>query len=151
MSPALTMPCVTIDASVAVRWILDDEPSRAGALILRSSLEAGRVAAVEPSHFLLEVAGALDRAVRDGRIDREQARGALAALEAVEFDDTSPVAVAIDAFEIAAASGLRVPDAAYVICAARNHAQLITADRRQLEAAERHGIPVIALADLPPP
>jgi predicted nucleic acid-binding protein len=146
----LTVPFVTIDASVAVRWILDDEPSRAGALVLRSSLEAGRVVAVEPTHFLLEVAGALDRAVRDGRIDGARARGALAALEAVALDDTPPIAVAIDAFEIASTTGLRVPDAAYVICAARNHAQLITADRRQLEAAERHEVPVIALADLPP-
>ncbi len=146
----MTMPYVTIDASVAVRWILDDEPSRAGALVLRSSLEAGRVVAVEPSHFLLEVAGALDRAVREGRIDEERARGALAALEAVAFDDPPPIAVAIDAFEIASTTGLRVPDGAYVVCAARNHAQLITADRRQLEAAERHEVPVIALADLPP-
>lgn len=146
----MTMPYVTIDASVAVRWILDDEPSRAGALVLRSSLEAGRVVAVEPPHLLLEVAGALDRAVRDGRIDGALARGALAALEAVAFDVAPPAALAIDAFEIASSAGLRVSDAAYVACAARNHAQLITADRRQLEAAERHGVPVIALAELPP-
>jgi predicted nucleic acid-binding protein len=146
----MTMPFVTIDASVAVRWILDDEPNRAGALMLRSSLETGRVMAVEPSHFLLEVAGAVDRAVRDGRIDLEQARRALFSLEAVTFDDTPPMALAADAFDVAASTGLRVPDAAYAVCAARNHALLITADRRQLEAAEQLGIPAVALANLPP-
>ena len=147
----MTMPFVTIDASVAVRWIVDDEPSRAGALVLRSSLETGRVMAIEPSHFLLEVAGAVDRAVRDGRIDLELARSALLALEAVTFDETPPMAVATDAFDVAATTGLRVPDAAYAVCAARNHALLITADLRQLEAAERIGVPVVALADMPPP
>jgi predicted nucleic acid-binding protein len=146
----MTMPFVTIDASVAVRWIVDDEPSRAGALVLRSSLETGRVMAIEPSHFLLEVAGAVDRAVRNGRIDLEQARSALLALEAVTFDETPPMAVATDAFDVAATTGLRVPDAAYAVCAARNHALLITADLRQLEAAERIGVPVVALADMPP-
>jgi len=146
----MTMPFVTIDASVAVRWIVDDEPSRAGALVLRSSLETGRVMAIEPSHFLLEVAGAVDRAVRDGRIDLVQARSALLALEAVTFDETPPMAVATDAFDVAATTGLRVPDAAYAVCAARNHALLITADLRQLEAAERIGVPVVALADMPP-
>lgn len=146
----MTTPYVTIDASVAVRWILDDEQSRAGALVLRSSLEAGRVVAVEPSHFLLEVAGALERAVQDGRIDVDGARSALLALEAVAFDVTPPIAAATDAFAVASNTGLRVPDAAYVACAGRHHAQLITADQRQLEAAERHGVPVLALADLPP-
>jgi predicted nucleic acid-binding protein len=146
----VTTSFVTIDASVAVRWILDDEPNRAGALALRSSLETGRVVAVEPSHFLLEVAGALDRAVRDGRIGVEQARSALTAVEVVAFDDTPPMAAATDAYDVAASTGLRVPDAAYAVCAARNHAQLITAGRRQLEAAEQLGVPVVALADLPP-
>jgi predicted nucleic acid-binding protein len=146
----MTMSFVTIDASVAVRWILSDEPNRAGALALRSSLETGRVVAVEPSHFLLEVAGALDRAVRDRRIAVEHARSALSALEAVAMDETPPMAVATDTFDVAASTGLRVPDAAYAVCAARNHAQLITADRRQLEAAEQLGVPVVALSDLPP-
>ena len=107
--------------------------------------------AIEPSHFLLEVAGAVDRAVRDGRIDLELARSALLALEAVTFDETPPMAVATDAFDVAATTGLRVPDAAYAVCAARNHALLITADLGQLEAAERIGVPVVALADMPPP
>jgi predicted nucleic acid-binding protein len=146
----MTLPVVTIDASVAVRWILDDEATRAGALILRSSLEAGSVVAIEPAHFLLEVAGALDRAVRDQRIVPERARNALAALEAVAFDGTSPTAVAEDAFAVASTTGVRVQDAAYVVCAARNTAQLITADRLQLAAAEQVGVPAVALSDLPP-
>ena len=146
----MTIPCVTIDASAAVRWILDDEGNRAGALALRSALVEGRVTAVEPLHFLVEVAGAMDRAVRDGRIEADRARTALLALEAMAFDNGPPVAAAIDAFDVATSSGLRVPDAAYIVCAARNHAQLVTADHRQREAAEQAGIAVVALSDLPP-
>jgi predicted nucleic acid-binding protein len=146
----MTIPFVTIDASAAVRWILDDEGDRTGALALQSALVEGRVAAVEPLHFLLEVAGAIDRAVRDARIEADRARTALFALEAVAFDDGPPVAAAADAFDLATRTGLRVPDAAYIVCAARNHAELITADRRQREAAEQIGIAVVALSDLPP-
>jgi len=145
----MSLPRVTIDASVAVRWVLDDEANRAGALTVRRSLEAGSIVAVEPAHFLLEVAGVLDRAVRDGRIDGLEARQALIALEGVGFDESPAMAVAGDAFEVAMSSGLRVADAAYLVCAARNGAQLITADRCQLEAAALHGVPVTALAELP--
>ena len=147
----MSLPRVTIDASVALRWVLDDEANRAGALALRTSLEVGRIVAVEPAHFLLEVAGALDRAVRDGRIDGLEARQALFALEDVAFDDMPALAVAGDAFDVAASTGLRVADAAYVVCAARNRAQLLTVDRRQLGAAALHGVPIVALAELPPP
>jgi predicted nucleic acid-binding protein len=146
----VTIPNVTIDASAATRWILDDEANRAGALVLQSALVEGKVVAVEPSHFLLEVASALDRAVRDGRIDPDRARTALVALESVSFDDAPPMSVAAEAFDVATSTGLRVPDAAYAVCAARNHARLVTADRRQLEAADQLGIPAVALSDLPP-
>lgn len=147
----MSLPAVTIDASAAVRWILDDEPFRAGALALRSSLEAGIVATVQPAHFLLDVGGALDRAVRDRRIEPAQARTALLALEALSFDSAAPMAVAADALDVATRTGLRVPDAAYVVCAARNDARLITADRRMREVGDSLGVPVVDLADLPPP
>ena len=142
-------PRVTIDASVAVRWVLEDEADRGGVLELQRSLESGAVAGIEPAHFLLEVAGALDRAVRDRRINRPLARRALSALEALGLDDAPQAEVARDAFDIAGDTGLRVADAAYLVCAARNRAQLVSADRRQLEAAASHGIPAVALDALP--
>ena len=147
----MTIPAVTIDASAAVRWVLDDEADRDGALRLRRALEEGSIAAVEPAHFLIEVAAALDRAVRDGRIEVDDARRALAALQAVSFDDASPPAVADEAFGIAVRTGLRVQDGAYVVCAIRHGAKLITADQRQLEVALHGGIPAVALAEVPPP
>jgi predicted nucleic acid-binding protein len=146
----VTAPVVTIDASAAVRWILDDEDGRDGALRLRRALEEGTVAAIEPAHFLIEVAAALDRAVRNGRIEVDDARQALVAMEAVSFADASPTAVADEALGIAVRTGLRVQDGAYVVCANRHGARLITADERQLEVARRGGVPAIALADLPP-
>ncbi len=146
----MTIPLVTIDASAAVRWILDDEADRGGALRLRRALEKGSVAAVEPVPFLIEVAAALDRAVRDGRMEAEGARQALLALEAISFDNASATAVADEAFGIAVRTGLRVQDGAYIVCANRHGAQLITADERQHDVARRGGVAVVALADLPP-
>lgn len=146
----MTGPVVTIDASAAVRWILEDEADRDGALRLRRALEQGSITAIEPAHFLIEVAAALDRATREGRIVSADAHRAIHALEAVSFDDGSPTSVADEALAIAIRSGLRVQDAAYVVCAARHGARLITADQRQLEIARQQGLPAFALADLPP-
>lgn len=146
----MRVPVVTIDASAAVRWILTDEVDGDGALRLRRALEDGVVAATEPAHFLIEVAAALDRAVRDGRVDIDDARRALVAMEAVSFDDATPTAVADEALGIAVRTGLRVQDGAYVVCASRHGAQLITADERQLEVARLGGVQAVALADLPP-
>jgi predicted nucleic acid-binding protein len=88
--------------------------------------------------------------VRDGRIEADGARQALLALEAIFFDDASPTPVADEALGIAVRTGLRVQDGAYVVCANRHGARLITADERQHDVAHRGGVAVVALADLPP-
>jgi predicted nucleic acid-binding protein len=71
------------------------------------------------------------------------------ALGAVSFEEVEPGAFAAAAFGLALATGLRVPAASYLEVARARHATLITADRRQLEAAELLGIPAVALSDLP--
>jgi predicted nucleic acid-binding protein len=139
-----------IDASVVLRWAFDDEADRAGANRVEQALQDARLHAVEPPLFLLEVAASLERGIRERRIDRTQADVVMRALGAVSFEEVDPHAFAVTAFGLALATGLRVPDAAYVEIARVRHATLITADRRQLEAAEQLGIPAVALSDLPP-
>ena len=139
-----------IDASVVLRWAFEDEVDRAGALRVEHALREGRLQAVEPPLFLLEVASAMEKGIRERRIDRARSETVMAALGAVSFEDVEPHDFAGAAFSLALSTGLRVPDAAYVEVARVRRATLLTADRRQLEAAERLGVPAVALSDLPP-
>jgi predicted nucleic acid-binding protein len=138
-----------IDASVVLRWAFDDEADRLGAVAVEQALRDAQLHAVEPPLFLLEVAASLERGIRERRIDRTAAEAVMRALGAVSFEEVEPHAFAAAAFGLALATGLRVPDASYLEVARVRHATLITADRRQLEAAELLGIPAAALSDLP--
>jgi len=139
-----------IDASVILRWAFEDEADRVGAVGVEQALREARLHAVEPPLFLLEVAAALERGIRERRIGRARSDAVMGALSSVSFEEVDPHAFAAAAFRLAQATGLRVPDAAYVEVARVRHATLVTADRRQLEAAEQLGIPAVALSDLPP-
>jgi predicted nucleic acid-binding protein len=139
-----------IDASVVLRWAFEDEADRAGAVSVEQALREARLHAVEPPLFLLEVAAALERGIRERRIDRARCDAIMDALGSVSFEEVDPHGFAAAAFRLAIASGLRVPDAAYVEVARVRRAILLTADRRQLEAAEQLGIAAVSLSELPP-
>jgi predicted nucleic acid-binding protein len=138
-----------IDASVVLRWAFEDEADRLGAVGVGQALRDAQLHAVEPPLFLLEVAASLEIGIRERRVDRTAAEAAMRALGAVSFEEVEPGAFAAAAFGLALATGLRVPAASYLEVARTRHATLITADRRQLEAAELLGIPAVALSDLP--
>lgn len=139
-----------IDASVVLRWAFEEETDRVGARRIEEALREGRVHAIEPPLFLFEVASTLERGIREGRIDRTRAEQILAALESVTLDEIDPPDLARSAFHLALATRIRVPDAAYVAIARMRRAILVTADERQIGAADSLGIPVARLADLPP-
>jgi len=141
---------VVLDASVVLRWAFEDETDRTGAVRVEQALREASIRAVEPPLFLLEVAAALERGMREGRIDRTQSDAVLGALDQVTFEEVDPHACATATFRLALVTGLRVPDAAYVEVAGIRRATLVTADRRQREAAEQAGIAVVAISDLPP-
>jgi predicted nucleic acid-binding protein len=141
---------VVLDASVVLRWAFEDETDRAGAVRVEQALREARIRAVEPPLLLLEVAAALERGMRERRIDRTQSDAVLGALDQVTFEEVDPHPFATATFRLALATGLRVPDAAYVEVAGNRRATLVTADRRQREAAEQLGIAAVALSDLPP-
>lgn len=141
---------VTLDASVALRWMLNDEVDRAPALRIRDELVAGELNPIEPGHFLLEVAAGLERAHRAGRLTAAACGDALRALEVVFVERTDPFAAAGSSLTVALETGLRVADAAYLDCARRASTTLVTADRQLARATSTADSPVVALADLPP-
>ncbi len=119
---------VVIDASVALKWVLD-EPGREDALRL---LDEELIA---PSLWLLEAANALWRRTQRGELTPEQARERLAAL------NTAPVAtlpLEDDLLEAARlAEQLRHPvyDCLYLALALREKTYVVTADRRFCDVA----------------
>jgi len=139
-----------IDAGVVLRWAFEDEADRTGAIRIEAALRDGRVHAIEPPLFLFEVASTLERGIRERRIDRARAEQILQALQSVALDEIDPHDLAAAAFRLALATGIRVPDAAYVEVARTRGAILITADQRQIMAAESLGVPIATLAHLPP-
>jgi predicted nucleic acid-binding protein len=142
------MSVVVVDASVALRWLLLDEPDREAALRVRDRIQSGQLEPRQPPHFPMEVASALVVAARGGRLEASAIGPLLRSLEAFRLDPVDPHGFASDAAETALDLGLRVPDAGYVVCVRRTGGTLITADRRLFEIALHAGAAVAFLGDL---
>lgn len=142
------MSAVVIDASVVLRWLLVDEVDRGPALAVRDRIVAGQLVPHQPPHFTLEVASALVRAARAGRIQVSTVAPLVRSLESFRLGVTDDDDFASAAAEAALELGLRVPDAGYVVCARRAGATLITADERLHHAASAAGIAAALLGSL---
>lgn len=128
---------VVVDASVVIKWLLQDPQREAGtdkATQLMESVTGGELQALQPSHWLAEVGSVLARESPDTALDDV---AMLSALELAATDDPfvlrRGVALAIelkqhlfDTYYHAVA--LETPDTT-----------LITADERYLRAAQAKG------------
>lgn len=121
---------LVIDASVAMKWVLD-EPRTEAALALKSEHLTA------PVLWLAETANALWRHVRLGEITAEQALLRMSELQ------SAPVALfAIEphvttALELAASANHPVYDCFYLALAIHQNTQVVTDDRRFAAAAAR--------------
>lgn len=136
---------LVVDASVAVKWFVEEEYSAEAGRLLESDYELHA-----PRLLTLEVGNALWRKARVGELERNRA-GALAAIipdmpvRWAEDDDYCP-----DAVLLALALDRTVYDSLYLALAHRIRARLVTADARFVNAlaATEHGGAVVALHDL---
>jgi predicted nucleic acid-binding protein len=119
---------VIVDASVSLKWVLDDEDSVVPSIALRDDAHRGQVQMLAPSLWLYEVTNALVVARLRGRIDNRQSHLALRLLRkvGVRLVDPEPQ----DCLETAAELGISGYDAAYVALATAVEANLWTGDRR---------------------
>jgi predicted nucleic acid-binding protein len=121
---------IVIDASVAVKWVLDETDSDAADALLDQPL-------IAPVIWLAEAANALWRSARIGNITFEAANARLSELL------NAPVApVAIEphieqALDLAAQLGHPVYDCLYLAIAIQQKTHVITADRRFAALAEQ--------------
>jgi predicted nucleic acid-binding protein len=68
------VPEVVVDASVAVKWVLEDEEHRAEALRRRQDIRSGTHTLVVPSFWDYELASIFSKAVSTKRLTEERGR-----------------------------------------------------------------------------
>jgi len=125
-----------VDASVIAKWVLPGEPYQENAVRLKEDHVSGLVELCAPSFVVEEVANALWRAVKLGRISVEDAQEALKALGdlRIEICELDWVRVS-EGLRVACESGLTIYDASYLFLADEMGVRFVTADERVYEMA----------------
>jgi predicted nucleic acid-binding protein len=117
-----------VDASVALKWYLSDEPHAANA---RAMLDASETL-IAPDIVIAEVCNAAWRGVRAGRIDQTQARAIARSLPRLFDALVGSSALADRGVDIASRLDHPVYDCFYLALAEARDIPLITADQRLL-------------------
>ena len=121
---------VVIDASVALKWVLDEPGKEAADALLEEEL-------VAPSLWLLEAANALWRRTQRGEINEEEAKERLTELYNAPVTTTAIEDDLLAAADLANVLGHPVYDCLYLAMAIRENTYLVTADGRFHAAVDR--------------
>jgi predicted nucleic acid-binding protein len=127
---------VVVDASVGVKWFLREtsEALTDQAVGLLDRYDRQEIQFVVPGLFYVEIANAIWRALRGGRVSRAVSDQALVLLTQRQFATVPSQRLLAGAFQIAADFQRTVYDSIYVALAMESKAQLITADERLANA-----------------
>jgi predicted nucleic acid-binding protein len=138
---------VVVDASIALKWVLNEPDSTAAEMVL----ERYRLAA--PDLLVIECANAFWARIRRRTMSPAEARAALSDLLAVDIDYEADHGLAAAALSLAADLDDPVYDCTYLALALERGSQVMTADRRFAAAVGAHPFHagrVRLLADLTP-
>jgi len=124
------MSAIVVDASVAVKWVLDEEDADAALSLHGLDLTA-------PSLWLLEAASVLWRRSKTGEFSNARAEEMLADLHDAPIETTPLEEDLGTALAIANLIGHPVYDCLYLAAAIRLGTFVVTADKRFLTAARR--------------
>ena len=148
MVASQTPKTAVVDASVALKWQLDDEREADQALALRDDLLIRkRIVLYAPSLYFYELINGITSAVRRQRLQRSQGEEALRNLLAVEVTLRTPAADRT--YTIAAEYGLSAYDSSYVALAESLESDLWTADRALYDAVSPQVSRVRWIGDYP--
>lgn len=133
------MPRYVVDASIIAKWILPGEPYQENTAKLKEDFVAGQVELCAPTLVVHEVANALWRAIKLGRISENDAKEALEVLEDMKIElHESSWTKACQELSVACKLDLTVYDAAYLLLSEKARASLVTADEKLYEKAKEH-------------
>ncbi len=133
---------LVLDSSMTLAWLFEDENSDQADTVLQQVTESG---ATVPSLWRLEVANALQMAVRRGRIDtafRDASLADLAAL-AIVIDSETDLQAWRTTLHIADSYKLTLYDAAYLEQAQRLNLPLATLDKALCDATVKMGVALV--------
>lgn len=135
---------LVLDASLTMTRYFDDESTPATDALLDRVAEAGAVA---PTVWRLEVANALQMAIRRKRIDDAYRDGALAelALLPITIDVDTDTYAWTTTLRLAERFALTIYDAAYLELAQRRSLPLATLDEPLRKAGGALGVPLLGL------
>jgi predicted nucleic acid-binding protein len=132
-------PLYVVDASVAAKWVLGGEPFEENAIMLKDDYLSGIAEVCAPSLIVLEVASALWKAIKLGRILEEDAHEALNILNELGITlhelNWSEISRGLST---ASKLDLTIYDASYLFLSDKMKAQIITADDKLFEKAKKH-------------
>ena len=128
-----------MDASVVAKWVLPGESYQENAVKLKQDHVSGTTSLSAPAFITSEVANALWRAVKLGRIVEEDVQEALKALNDMRIElHESDWVQASQGLGIACKLDLTIYDASYLSLTDETKAQFITADNKLYEKAKKH-------------
>ena len=133
---------LVLDGSMALAWCFEDESSPFIDSVMRQVARAG---ALVPTLWRLEVANALQTAIRRRRISPEQRDGylqALADMSILSDPETDRYAWS-STLRIAERHALTIYDSAYLELAQRCNLPLASLDRDLCRAAQTIGVPLL--------
>lgn len=125
---------VVIDSSVAIAWVLEDEPAHDAAVRFMGALGDGVFDPVFAAHFRFELRHALVRAARRGRLEWADLPRWLEALDALEATIAALSEIDEPVLELARRHQLTWSDAHWVEISARLDIPLVTADLRLIRS-----------------
>ncbi|HEY5411414.1 MAG TPA: type II toxin-antitoxin system VapC family toxin [Caulobacteraceae bacterium] len=121
---------VVIDASVALKWVLDEPGKETADALLEEEL-------IAPSLWLLEAANALWRRTQRGEISGEEAKERLMELYSAPVTTTTIEDDLLAAADLANVLGHPVYDCLYLAMAIRENTYVVTADSRFHAAVDK--------------
>ncbi|HSW49598.1 MAG TPA: type II toxin-antitoxin system VapC family toxin [Bryobacteraceae bacterium] len=134
-----------VDASVAVKWVVDEPGSRQARGLSRARLEA-------PDLLPVECANILWRKARVGDLTADEAAVRLRLLRQAPVTLAGSGSLLDTALDLSRDLGHPVYDCVYLALALRREIPLVTADKRFVAALRKSGrlaAHIVALADLP--
>jgi predicted nucleic acid-binding protein len=124
---------IVVDASVAVKWVIDEPDSDAAVALRGEDL-------IAPDLWVVEAANALWRRARVGEITAEEAAARFSELANAPIASVVMEPYLDQALKLATEIGHPVYDCVYLALALQHHTHVVTADRRFAAAAGAAGL-----------